>query len=393
MKKSFSYNLTQFGSADNTVTEQIKTSDGVKTITTDANTGAVILADSVDEDSLNPVTGAAVATAIAQGGGGVPEYGESDAGKVLQVDAQGDDLVWAVAGGAYTAGNGITISDDGEIAVAIGSGGIQIDTNDDNTLMIADEYGLVHVEEGAILVNHDSTLDETVDGDGHGIIGVTNPVPAPGAADSGKVLTVADANGNYGWATAQGGGSLPAPTSADAYKIPFVNSAGNGFYYDFGAVPDVSTGSSGQVLVNNGSSYGWSNTPNPIKTYDATGSLSSGALRFSFNSLPGSGTFIGLLDTGKGNLASASMPFSSTDMLYMSIHDSMYQVYSGAPIKPYTYEIDASNAGYIIQGSFMLLSGYNDSTMVVNIVKSDGTDITSTLANNAQVMLHLYKIA
>lgn len=224
MKKSFAYNLTQFGGADNTVTEQIKTSDGVKTITTDANTGAVILSDQVDEDSLNPVTGAAVATAIAQGGGGVPEYGESDAGKVLQVDAQGEELVWAVAGGAYTAGNGISIEGD-EIAVAIGSGGIQIDS-DNNSLMIADEYGLVHVDDGSILINHDDTISEGTDLDGHGMLGVANPVPTVAYADTGKFLGVVDGPAaTLGWLSA---GGLPSYSSSDWGKVLSVKQASQG---------------------------------------------------------------------------------------------------------------------------------------------------------------------
>ena len=208
MKKSFSYSITQYGSNGQTVTEEFKTPDGVKTLTTDASTGAVIMAASVDEDSLNPVTGAAVAAAVAAGGGGVPEYDAEDAGKVLTVDAQGEDLVWGTAGGgaSYTAGNGIDITND-EISVAIGSGGIQIDTGD-NTLMIQDEYGLVHVEDGSILVNHDDTISEETDLSGHGMLGVANPVPTPGGSDSGKVLTVSDAQGNYGWAAAGGGGGL-----------------------------------------------------------------------------------------------------------------------------------------------------------------------------------------
>ena len=224
MKKSFSYNLTQFGSADNTVTEQIKTSDGIKTITTDANTGAVILSDQVDEDSLNPVTGAAVATAIAQGGGGVPEYDAEDANKVLKVDAQGEELVWGTAGGSYTAGNGIDITGD-EISVAIGSGGIQIDFSD-NTLMIGDaDYHMVYVDDGSIKVRHDSTISESVDGDSNGQLGVANPVPTPGANDANKVLTVSDANGNYGWASAPT--ELPSVTG-NAGKVLTVNSGATG---------------------------------------------------------------------------------------------------------------------------------------------------------------------
>lgn len=128
MKKSFSYNLTQFGGADNTVTEQIKTSDGVKTITTDANTGAVILSDQVDEDSLNPVTGAAVATAIAQGGGSSYTAGDgiditSDEisvkvdGTSISVNASGElEAIGGGGGSSYTATAPIAI-DDNNISV------------------------------------------------------------------------------------------------------------------------------------------------------------------------------------------------------------------------------------------------------------------------------------
>lgn len=148
MKKSFSYNLTQFGATDNTVTEQIKTSDGVKTITTDANTGAVILTDSVDGDSLNPVTGAAVATAIAECGG-LPEYGESDANKVLKVNAGATAVEWA---------------DDENTSYTFSTG-------------LTEESGTVTV---------------------------TNPVPSASSGDNGKVLGVTDSSGTLGW-VAQGG--------------------------------------------------------------------------------------------------------------------------------------------------------------------------------------------
>jgi hypothetical protein len=77
MKKSFEYDLTKYDPSAPKKTEEFLTADGVKTLTTDANDGAVLIQDEVDEDSLNPVTGAAVAAAIEAGGGGT-EYSAGD---------------------------------------------------------------------------------------------------------------------------------------------------------------------------------------------------------------------------------------------------------------------------------------------------------------------------
>lgn len=68
------------------------------TVTTDKVTGGLCILNEVDEDSLNPVTGKAVAEAIAQGGGG----------------------------SSYEAGDGISIADD-EISVKVD--GTTIDIN------------------------------------------------------------------------------------------------------------------------------------------------------------------------------------------------------------------------------------------------------------------------
>ena len=165
--------------------------------------------------------------AVGGGSSDIPSYSSSDANKVLKVDSQGEDLVWGTAGGSYSAGNGIDITND-EISVKLGSGGIRLDTND-NTLMIADDYSLVYVDDGAIKVRHDSTISETVDNVGNytfAHLGVANPVPTPGSSDANKVLTVSDAQGNYGWASQAGG--LPSYTSSDWGKVLSVKQASQG---------------------------------------------------------------------------------------------------------------------------------------------------------------------
>lgn len=58
----------------------------------------------------------------------------------------------------------------------------------------------------------------------HGL-SVKNPVPAPGANDTNKVLTVSDAQGNYGWADAPT--ELPSVTG-NAGKVLTVNSGATG---------------------------------------------------------------------------------------------------------------------------------------------------------------------
>ena len=99
MKKTFEYDLTKYSPDAPTRTEEFLTADGVKTLTTDANDGAVLIQDKVDEDSLNPVTAAAVAAAIEGGGGG----------------------------SSYSAGDGIDIS-EGEISAKLADGsGLRFD--------------------------------------------------------------------------------------------------------------------------------------------------------------------------------------------------------------------------------------------------------------------------
>ena len=96
MKKSFEYDLTKYDPNAPTRTEQFLTDDGTKTLTTDANNGAVLIQDSVDPDSLNPVTAAAVASAVAGASGEVPVIGDGDNGKVLKavVDGSSKSVEW-----------------------------------------------------------------------------------------------------------------------------------------------------------------------------------------------------------------------------------------------------------------------------------------------------------
>ena len=116
MKKSFEYDLTKYDPNAPTRTEQFLTADGVKTLTSDANDGAVLIQDSVDPDSLNPVTAAAVATAVAGASGEVPVIGDGDNGKVLKavVDGSSKSVEWGVDNDTtYTAGSNISI-DNGQ---------------------------------------------------------------------------------------------------------------------------------------------------------------------------------------------------------------------------------------------------------------------------------------
>lgn len=114
MKKSFEYDQTKYDPNAPTRTEQFLTADGVKTLTSDANDGAVLIQDSVDPDSLNPVTAAAVATAVAGASGEVPVIGNDDNGKVLTavVDGSSKSVAWETpSGSSYDAGDGIAISE------------------------------------------------------------------------------------------------------------------------------------------------------------------------------------------------------------------------------------------------------------------------------------------
>ena len=257
MKKSFSYNLTQFGATDNTVTEQIKTSDGVKTITTDANTGAVILTDSIDEDSLNPVTGAAVATAIAGASGAsgeVPVIGDGDNGKVLKavVDGSSKSVAWGDdMDNAYVATYGVTtyqeLSDAktaGKAIFVVGVSGatsavMPMTSFSSNPMMVmfsavigSSEYqvkidqGVWSSESVSLQANWNEsnqlapsyiankpTVDQIYDSASTnaqsgtavaGAISGVRQVPSTQSSDNGKVLGVTDASGTLGWVSAGG---------------------------------------------------------------------------------------------------------------------------------------------------------------------------------------------
>lgn len=93
MKKSYETNDLKFG-AQETRTEQFLTPDGVASLKTEKSSGAVIIENEIDPDSLNPVTGAAVAKAVAGASGEVPVIGNSDNGKVLTVTSNTGDLGW-----------------------------------------------------------------------------------------------------------------------------------------------------------------------------------------------------------------------------------------------------------------------------------------------------------
>lgn len=90
MKKSYETNDLKFG-AQETRTEQFLTPDGVASLKTEKSSGAVIIENEIDPDSLNPVTGAAVAKAVASASGEVPVIGNSDNGKVLTAVVDGSD--------------------------------------------------------------------------------------------------------------------------------------------------------------------------------------------------------------------------------------------------------------------------------------------------------------
>lgn len=131
MKKSFEYDLTKYDPNAPTRTEQFLTADGVKTLTTDANDGAVLIQDSVDGDSLNPVTAAAVATAIEQGGGG---GGVPDVADPLYVNP--DDAVALRFGSGLFLEEGDQTEDD-TLAVALsGTGGLYYDDMEENALAV-----------------------------------------------------------------------------------------------------------------------------------------------------------------------------------------------------------------------------------------------------------------
>lgn len=118
----------------NLVTKQVVVDDstGEKAkFTYDKTTGAVTVLDTVDPDSINPVTARAVANAVAGASGEIPIIGDGDNGKVLKavVDGSSKSVAWGeVASGlpASTqadAGKVLTVDNEGDPAWAQQSGG------------------------------------------------------------------------------------------------------------------------------------------------------------------------------------------------------------------------------------------------------------------------------
>lgn len=138
MKKTFEYDLTKYSPDAPTRTEEFLTADGVKTLTTDANDGAVLIQDSVDKDSLNPVTAAAVSAAIEGGGGGSYTAGDGISiaeneisakvdGTTIGVNASGELEALGGGGSSYTAGAGISIDGNGAISVVPDSTTVKVE--------------------------------------------------------------------------------------------------------------------------------------------------------------------------------------------------------------------------------------------------------------------------
>ena len=174
MKKSFEYDLTKFSPDAPTRTEEFITADGVKTLTTDANDGAVLIQDSVDEDSLNPVTASAVAAAIEAGGGG-SSYSAGDGisiaedtisakvdGTTIGVNASGELEALGGGGTTYDAGTGIDIDEYNNISVKLD--GNTIGVNGQGELEVLGGGGGASYSAGAgISIDSNNAINADVD--------------------------------------------------------------------------------------------------------------------------------------------------------------------------------------------------------------------------------------
>ena len=101
MTQKYSAQTIAFGAVDK-VTRQIVVDDSTgerANLSYDKATGAVLVEDTVDPDSVNPVSGRAVAEAVAGASGEVPIIGSGDNGKVLTavVDGESKSAEWADA--------------------------------------------------------------------------------------------------------------------------------------------------------------------------------------------------------------------------------------------------------------------------------------------------------
>lgn len=148
MKKSFEYDLTKYDPNAPTRTEQFLTADGVKTLTTDANNGAVLIQDSVDPDSLNPVTGAAVADAVAGASGEVPVIGDGDNGKVLKavVDGSSKSVAWGDDSVDLVSNGGLEKNSSGAIGVKVDGTTIDINASGELEANIGMLYNILGVQ-------------------------------------------------------------------------------------------------------------------------------------------------------------------------------------------------------------------------------------------------------
>lgn len=150
MKKTFEYDLTKYSPDAPTRTEEFLTADGVKTLTTDANDGAVLIQDSVDKDSLNPVTAAAVSAAIeAGGGGGGTEYSAGDGISIAE------DTISAKVDGTT-----IGVNASGELE-ALGGGGSSLEAGD--AIKIQNDKINVRVDNNSIQIKSDTVISEVND--------------------------------------------------------------------------------------------------------------------------------------------------------------------------------------------------------------------------------------
>lgn len=101
MTQKYSAQTIAFGAVDK-VTRQIVVDDSTgerAKLSYDKATGSILVEDTVDPDSINPVSGRAVAEAVAGASGEVPIIGSGDNGKVLTavVDGESKSAEWADA--------------------------------------------------------------------------------------------------------------------------------------------------------------------------------------------------------------------------------------------------------------------------------------------------------
>lgn len=229
MDKYFSSNVS-FGASDQNKEKIIVDAETSGEVTIDTITGAVVVVNEVDRDSLNPVSSAAVANAIIQAGAELPPRGQGDVGKVLTVsDAEGD-IEWQVPEKELPNMAG----QDGKVLGAVDNNGsmtaawvnppdgIPARTPSDagKVLGVTDTSGNL-----GWVTENDTTYTA---GEGLSLNGtefsVDNPLPEATSADNGKFLKVVDAQGTVEWQPQEH--ELPTLTGQGG-KVLKVNSAGN----------------------------------------------------------------------------------------------------------------------------------------------------------------------